>query len=193
MTSSHLSSHLAPDQVGTVDLREIGDRLTRIRDQKPQVQFAPEIGLHKNTLGTYERGEREMGVTALARLVALGWNANWLLTGHGPQQLPSPLRVGESQATYDAGVSSQDLSAEHLSIALELADEALRGLWLPRRGYAELVALVYDALTQGMPYAAILDIARPAAKQRAGKGAGDDGEQGLDRTGPEGAGLSEAG
>ncbi len=193
MSSSHQSSHLRGNEVGTDLLRGLGERLALVRGDQSQSKFAEVADIHKNTLGNYERGEREMGVTALARLVALGWNANWLLTGHGPQQLPSPLRVGEAQATYDVGVSSQDLSAEHLSIALELADEALRGLWLPRRGYAELVALVYDALTQGMPYAAILDIARPAAKQRAGKGAGDDGEQGLDRTGPEGTGLGEAG
>jgi hypothetical protein len=190
MTSSHHGSQLPPGEVGTDVLREIGTRLTRIRDQQPQAQFAPAVGLHKNTLGTYERGEREMGVTALARLVGLGWNANWLLTGQGPQRIDAAWRVAEAHADYVT--PSQDLSADHLTIALELADEALRGLWLPRRGYAELVALVYDALTQGLPYAAILDIARPAARERAGQGAGDGSEQGLDGPGPSGVGRSAA-
>jgi len=190
MTSSRPRSQLDPAEVGTDVLREIGERLTLVRDQKPQAQFATVVGLHKNTLGTYERGEREMGVTALARLVGLGWNANWLLTGEGPQRLDVPWRVSEGHADY--AVRSQDLSADHLTIALELADEALRGLWLPRRGYAELVALVYAALTQGLPYAEILEIARPAARQRAGEGAGDGSEQGMDGPGPSGVGRGAA-
>lgn len=190
MTSSHPGSQLPPGEVGTDVLREIGGRLTLIRDQQPQAQFAPPLGLHKNTLGTYERGEREMGVTALARLVGLGWNANWLLTGQGPQRIDGPGRVGEAHADYVT--RSQDLSADHLTIALELADEALRGLWLPRRAYAELVALVYAALTQGLPFARVMDLARPAARELAGEGTDNDGEQGLDRAGPEGSGRSAA-
>lgn len=190
MNGSRPSSHLDDSQVGTGLLREIGERVALVRGSQSQSRFAELVALHKNTLGNYERGEREMGVTALARLVALGWNANWLLTGEGPERLGAG-RVAEAHAPYVT--ASQDLSAEHLSIALELADEALRGLWLPRRGYAELVALVYAALTQGLPYAQILDIARPAARERAGEGEADAGEQGLDRAGPESTGRSAAG
>lgn len=71
--------------------------------------------------------------------------------------------------------ASQELSGQRLMVATELADEALRGLWLPRNRYFDLVALIYDALEKGLPYAEIIAFARPAAKDMAGAGGGDDG------------------
>jgi transcriptional regulator with XRE-family HTH domain len=167
-----------------------GARVRHVRGGEAQERFAARYGVSVATVRNYESGNRDPAAEFLAALAADGWNINWLLTGEGPERSGGGLRVAEPLAAY--GAPSQDLSAEHLSIALELADEALRGLWLPRRGYAELVALVYDALTQGLPYASILDIARPAARERAGEGDSDVGEQGLDRAGPEGSGRSAA-
>lgn len=129
--------------MGTELLREIGQRLTRIRSSSSQAEFAPRIGLHKNTLGTYERGDREIGGEALARLVDLGWNVNWLLTGEGPQTLAAP-------------VLSHFMSAEHLTIAIELADKVLGDRWLPAPVYADLTAAMYDALQEGRAYEEIL-------------------------------------
>jgi hypothetical protein len=76
-------------------------------------------------------------------------------------------------ATAVAG-ESQEMSGEHLSVAVELAEEALSGLWLPRRRYYDLVALIYDGLTKGLPFAEIIAFARPAAIELAG-GKGNDG------------------
>lgn len=75
-------------------LQAIGARLARIRGQRSQADFAPLIGIHKNTVGTYERGEREIGAEVLARLAELGWNPLWLLTGHGPERIPEGVERG---------------------------------------------------------------------------------------------------
>lgn len=131
--------------------------------------MAAVVGVAARTYAYYERDERFPDSEALARLVAQGWNANWLLTGEGPERLQA-LQVAEEGVAY----GSQEMSGEHLSVAVELADEALSGLWLPRRRYYDLVALIYDALTQGLPYAQIIAFARPAAIHMAG-GEGNDG------------------
>ena len=55
------------------------------------------------------------------------------------------------------------IDEEALGVAIEMADEALRGSWLPRRGYAGLVALLYEGVHQRMPYAQLLDFARLTA------------------------------
>lgn len=141
-------------------LRDIGDRLTHIRADSSQKTHASTLEVPLRTYQNYERGDREPDLRTLLALVEQGWNANWLLTGEGPERL-SQLQVAE-------GDGSQELSGEHLSVAVELADEALRGLWLPRRRYWDLVALIYDALTQGLPYAEVIAFARPAATEMAG-------------------------
>lgn len=66
---------------------EIGCRLVQIRGQKSQASFAQELGVHKNTLGGYERGERKPDSDTLIRLTEAGYNANWVLTGKGPMIL----------------------------------------------------------------------------------------------------------
>lgn len=148
------------------------------------------LGVAHRTYASYERNERVPDAAALAALLSTEQvDANWLLTGEGPERLGMGVR--EPQARY--GPLSQPVSPEHLSIALELADEALEGLWLPRKKYAELVALIYEGLTQGLPYAEILDFARPAAKTRAKQGAGDDGDEGVVQPGAAGAGQRAAG
>ena len=140
--------------------------------------MAKSLGLGQRTYASYERDERDPDALVLKQIAAQGWNVNWLLTGEGAERLDE----------LSPGLS-QDLSAEHLNVALELADETLTGLWLPRNRYAELVALIYDALTQGLPYAEILEFSRPAAKKMAGKEEDDNG--GID--GMEGARSSGSG
>lgn len=148
----------------------IGRRLAQIRGPESQGDFATRLGVHKNTYARWERDEREPGASELRALVALGWNANWILTGEGPERLEG-LQVAEDGGAY----GSQEMSGQHLMVATELAEEALRGLWLPRNRFFDLVALIYDALTQGLPYAEIIAFARPAAKDMAGAGGNDDG------------------
>ena len=129
---------------------QYGSRLVHIRGEVSQAVFGPKIGVHKNTLGHYERGTREVGADALRSLVYLGWNANWILTGEGPEQLKGAFQSG-----------SQDLSEANLSIALEYTDDiirATRATYVPRSLYARLLGLMYQGVSQGLPVAEIHDI-----------------------------------
>lgn len=153
-----------------IALKDIGARIRHVRGASTQAEFAELHGVALATYRNYETGTRLPQAEFLGSLHEAGWDANWLLTGEGAERI-RPAGVREERADY--GATSQDMSVETLSIALELADEALRGLWLPRRDYAELLAGVYAMLQQGLPYADILDLSRPATK-KAGKQGFDD-------------------
>lgn len=45
------------------------------------------MGVAQRTYASYERNERTPDADALLPLVEEGWNANWLLTGEGPERL----------------------------------------------------------------------------------------------------------
>lgn len=126
-------------------LPAIGERLTRIRGQKSQADFAPLVGIHKNTIGTYERGEREIGAEALARLIALGWNANWLLTGEGPERLEALSGAGFS------GSQTVRVDGETLRDSVEAVDAALAAMNIDASGAerAALYSAMYEYLASG--------------------------------------------
>lgn len=142
------------------DLKVIGERLTRIRGQASQAVFGPIVGIHKNTMGTYERGEREIGALALSGYVSQGWNANWILTGQGAERLEA-FRANDDIATPPA---SQALSQERLTLALQAVEDALtaRRATLPTSKRAEAVMLVYELLGTGLAEAEVIPIARRA-------------------------------
>ena len=165
------------------DLPAIGNRLAYVRAQVSQRAHAEALGVPLRTYQNYERGEREPDVRTLLALQERGWRVDWLLTGEGPERLHGT-GVAESEGP---GYGSQELSGEHLMVATELAAEALAGLWLPQRRRFDLVALIYDALVRGLPYAEIIAFARPAAQDLAG-GASDD-ERGAE-VGGESAGAA---
>jgi len=55
------------------------------------------------------------------------------------------------------------LDGDTLSVALELADQALRGHELARSDYASLVSLMYEGVVQGLPYPMLLAFVRGKA------------------------------
>lgn len=120
-----------------------GRRLIHARGNEAQASFASKIGAHKNTYGHWERGRTDVSADALAALVGLGWNANWLLTGVGPERL-SALEQQQSHATLTYDQRSQ-LDHEALYLALALVDyrEAKEGPY-PRRKMAETLAERYE-------------------------------------------------
>ena len=134
----------------------IGKRLEHIRGSMTQGDMAERLGVHKNTYARWEREEREIGAEALARLVKEGWNGNWLLDGIEPERLDSLQAASNSQ--------SQALRPEELTVAVQLAQEALDGDTLDPPDYAQLVSLIYDALVHGLPSAQVIALARPAAR-----------------------------
>jgi len=66
---------------------EIGCRMVQIRGQRSQASFANHLGVHKNTLGGYERGERKPDSECLSALMRAGYSANWVISGEGPMLL----------------------------------------------------------------------------------------------------------
>jgi len=58
---------------------------------------------------------------------------------------------------------SQSLRREDLSMALQLAAEALEDKYLPPPKHAELVTLIYELLEEGLPQAKVLRFARAAS------------------------------
>lgn len=132
-----------------------GERLARIRGAEPQAAFASKIGAHKNTYGHWERGRTDIAADAIAALVELGWNANWLLTGEGPERLdayPSargePVRLREDRHETRAAPSSQqevalNMDALFFAIAAVLAEESQSGTRLPLGEHVARVAHAY--------------------------------------------------
>lgn len=86
---------------------------------------------------------------------SLGVRPEWLLLGTG-----SP-----SHPRADSPSASQAVKHESLTMALQLVAETLeqKNLTLPAEKRAELTALVYDLLEEGMPEAKILRFVRAAA------------------------------
>lgn len=138
------------------ELDGIGERLARIRGQRSQADFAQEAGIHKNTLGTYERAEREMGALPLIRLVRRGWNANWLLTGEGPERTDSPAAAA-SQAVR-LGRDNVQTAAEAVAAALDIFDLTAP----PSRTAAAVVALAAELDRRAQAKASVTDLLKRA-------------------------------
>ncbi len=61
------------------------ERLKIIRGDLTQAEFAAKLGIHKNTLGRYERGESEPDFSVCVNICSIfGVSPNWLLLGAGP-------------------------------------------------------------------------------------------------------------
>lgn len=141
------------------------------------------MGIAHRTYASYERSERLPDADALAPLVREGWNANWLLTGEGPERLEAS-SAAESPAPY----ASQSVRPSDLTIALEMADEKLARdqLWLPKAQYAELVVLILERLHQGWAYQrirALVDAALDKLADGEGAHAGGSGGVGAESEG----------
>lgn len=86
------------------DAKETGERLVLLRSllrKKSQGELAGDLGVHPNTLGRYERGERLPDGDLLSALAALGVNTHWVLTGQGEAFL-LPASISAQQEMVDA-------------------------------------------------------------------------------------------
>lgn len=170
----------------------IGSRLVSIRAARAQPEMADALGVSKTTYGRLERGQREVGADVLARLAQLGWSPLWVLTGIEPMRLAQGVsahaaadqalvvarddtdaarrrdrRIEEASHLYGSETASdkasQPLRRNDLTMALQLASEALGDKELPPAKHAELVTLIYELLEEGLPEAKVLRFARAAA------------------------------
>ncbi|MBN8715900.1 MAG: helix-turn-helix domain-containing protein [Pseudomonadota bacterium] len=138
------------------DLRTIGQRLAYIRASigGSQADMAGRIGVALRTWQNYEQDRRSPDAQALVALFRLGWSPTWVLTGM------EAACTGEPGTT--AGQDGQGLMVSH-----ELAEEALRGLWLPKHQFFALMARIHAWLMHGRPYGEILEFARTEAARLA--------------------------
>ncbi len=76
---------------------DIGSRIAQVRFPLPQGKFADSLGIHKNTLIRYEKGER-LPDSSLLLLICERYDVDpgWLLTGN-----PRDLLAGENIAILD--------------------------------------------------------------------------------------------
>lgn len=133
----------------------IGERITHIRGGLSQAAFAEMLGVHKNSLGNYERENRTPDAVFLAKLVAKGYDANWVLTGEGSAKRGSNAALQEpdhqlvnleEEFALIPGYNVQ-VAAGHGRIADEESPSrelAFRRKWLRFRGLNENeLALVF--------------------------------------------------
>lgn len=141
---------------------QIGARLVSIRAQVTQAGMAHALGVSKTTYSRWERGLREIGSDGLTALVSRGWNANWLLTGTGPERLSSD----ETPRQNNGLAQSQVVSLNSVKIAAQLLQEALddANADLDPAQHGEALVLLAQLLEKGLPEADV----RPFARQTVG-------------------------
>lgn len=89
----------------------MAQRLRAIRGTLTQAEFAHRLGIHKNTLGRYERGESEPDTQIARQLCTLfGVQPHWLL-------------FGSDMEPPDAGVPARQCAVGHPPGRLSLMDE----------------------------------------------------------------------
>ncbi len=103
-----------------------------------QKEVAAQSGVSPRGYQGYEDGRSIPGGEAIAGLVRLGINANWLLTGEGPMLLA------------DLRASAGELDQARLLLALQAVDEGLAAAkrTMATDKKAELVLAVYDLLEE---------------------------------------------
>lgn len=138
---------------------EIGKRITRIRSDITRKEFAESLGFHINTLGQYERGERNFTAKVLNKICEVYHVSHqWLLTGEGPMKKgenpPPPIApAAPAQKAETLIVPMKDLYPDSLPYDEKLLKEIIievesylrtrRGELSPEKK-AEIIAMLYD-------------------------------------------------
>lgn len=150
------------------------------RPEKSRLDHSRAMGVADGTLGRIKYGTGNPTIEVIDQIASYFRIQPW--------QLLQP--EGELREPVEP---SQPVSGEALMIAADVADEALQGLWLPKNRYFELVSLALEGISQGLPYAEILEFIAPAARKLAkSEVISDDSEQGLDAPGARGHGRRAA-
>lgn len=106
----------------------IGKRLIKIRGSQSQKDFAETLGTYASTLGGYERDQRLPDAGFIANLQEkYNINANWLITGIGPEKMGQPntamedFHLDENRAYFAGACEIQKLSATDRGLLSDLA------------------------------------------------------------------------
>lgn len=115
----------------------LGQRLSDVRKKlgfPERPHFADHLGVPKETLGNYERGDREPNAELLTIYRRrFGVNLNWVITGEGDM--------------FDAGASP---NSAFLCTAIQLVDDwlATQSRTMPAATKAEIVGQLYQIITE---------------------------------------------
>ena len=132
------------------------------RPDLPRMDHAKTMGVGDGTIGRIIYGTGNPTLDVLESIAAYFRVQPWQLL------LPA------EGATAITDSASQPVSGEDLTIAAELADEALRGQWIPKHRYYALVSEILDGMQKGLPYAEILRIITPDARKISSSEVDDD-------------------
>lgn len=162
MTDSTAALRTSDAESAKSEWAQIASRLVSARAHMTQAEMAQALNVSKTTYSRWERGLREIGADGLGALVARGWNANWLLTGKGPQRLDSDATPRQNNDLPQ----SQAVSHASVKIAAQLLQEALddANAQLAPTQHGEALVLLLQLLEKGLPEAEV----RPFARQTVG-------------------------
>ncbi len=104
-------------ELGTSDPAKVGARIAEVRGRASQDDFGRELGVHANTLGRYERGERLPDADFLTAMAARrNVSTHWLLYGIPPKLLSESvhpeLRRLDYWKMYTRGLGAEMRAAE---------------------------------------------------------------------------------
>lgn len=99
------------------DLKEIGKRIREIRGEHSLEDFEKIIGVSKNTLSLYERGEGNPKTTFLLKLSEYGKvSVNWIVTG---KEITPPIVCEQSEAYNPNSKTDEETINDHLEQIIE--------------------------------------------------------------------------
>lgn len=82
----------------------VADRIKQVRGTLNQEHFAIRLGVHKNTVGNYERGREPDAEFCRAVRREFGISIDWLLTGAGPMHLADVAKPAPGAAELDVAL-----------------------------------------------------------------------------------------
>ena len=96
----------------------LGERIRKVRGKASQEEFARELGINKNSVGFYERGERTPNANVLTSIVGkFEVSPYWLLSGDGPMYQGdtglSPLPAPPAAQPTQMPVTQAQTPAQH--------------------------------------------------------------------------------
>lgn len=146
-----------PEKEPKTDLAKRLREIRRATGNLSRDDFADALGISRNTLAFYERGDNEPAATTLLAYVRLyNVSSRWLLLGEGG--------MFDKGGKKDLPLDQKNIDAAHLENAVRIVEKALADTALAADKKAELIKLVSAQLKAGKetgPISRIIDLLRP--------------------------------
>ena len=128
-----------------------------VRGPASQAEFATKLGVHKNTIGRYERGKNPPDALFLVALRrTCGISLQWLLMGEGPMRDEPGTSESPTATTPEANDAAapepSNVDIDVLTKAIAFAHRALKITGREAKTpdeWAELIAACYDIYAHG--------------------------------------------